>query len=226
MLHRVLEPEVMDSPEEARDYEAMDHAAPNAAFVQRLVDLGAAGAMLDIGTGPGHIPLLVCARVPGCRVTGVDLSRHMLELATRRLSGSAFAERTLFRCADAKALPFFDGAFDAVFSNTILHHIPDPRTLLSEARRVLKPGGTLLIRDLYRPQSLRRADELVARHAGDASGRQQELLRQSLLAALTVEELRAVAEEVGLGPAAGFEVVVDTDRHMSLQTRLPRNSPR
>jgi ubiquinone/menaquinone biosynthesis C-methylase UbiE len=226
MIHRVLEPEVMDSPAEARDYEAMDHSAPNAALVQRLAELGAGGSMLDIGTGPGHIPLLVAAAFPGCRVTGVDLSGHMLDLARRRLAGSRFVGSINFRQADAKALPFFDGTFDTVFSNTILHHLPDPRALLSEARRVLKTGGVLLIRDLYRPGDLAGADALVAKHAAEASAHQQDMLRRSLLAALTPAELRACAEEVGLGPAGGFEVVVDTDRHMSLQTRPPRSSPR
>ena len=54
-MQRTLEPEVMDTPEEADGYDAMDHSQANAAFVGRLVELGARGRMLDIGTGPGHI---------------------------------------------------------------------------------------------------------------------------------------------------------------------------
>jgi hypothetical protein len=55
-MQRELEPEVMDTPEEASEYDAMDHTEANTAFVDRLIALGARGRMLDIGTGPGHIP--------------------------------------------------------------------------------------------------------------------------------------------------------------------------
>ena len=55
-MERELEPEYMDTEDEAASYAAMDHSAPNAAFVARLVELGAAGRMLDVGCGPGHIP--------------------------------------------------------------------------------------------------------------------------------------------------------------------------
>jgi len=213
-MRRILEPEVMDTPEEADGYDAMDHSEPNAAFVARLVELGARGRMLDIGTGPGHIPLLVCERIPGCRVAGVDLARHMLAHAERRRLASPHAARIEYRLADAKGLDFPDALFDAVFSNTILHHIPDPRPFLAEARRVLAPGGALLIRDLFRPETPGHADELVALHAADADPYQRGLFRASLGAALTPEELRAAADEAGLEQAG---IVIDSDRHMSLQ---------
>lgn len=213
-MERILEPEVMDTPEEARDYDAMDHSEPNAAFTQRLVELGAAGYMLDIGTGPGHIPLLVCERIAGARVLGIDLSRNMLELAEQKRQGSPHRERLEFALADAKGLPYPDGHFDAVFSNTILHHIPDPRPFLKEAWRVLKPNGTFLIRDLFRPDTAERVEELVRQHAGEATPDQQALFRASLHAAFTPEEMRELLREIGLTQVA---VVVDTDRHMSIQ---------
>jgi ubiquinone/menaquinone biosynthesis C-methylase UbiE len=215
-VERTLEPEVMDSAEEADAYDAMDHSGPNAAFVDRLLALGGRGRMLDIGTGPGHIPLLVCARLEGCSVVGVDLAASMLVHAERHRAASPHRDRVEYRLADGKRLPFADGEFDAVFSNTILHHIADPRPFLGEARRVLRSGGVLLVRDLRRPDSPAAADRLVDLHAGDASLRQQELFRASLHAALTPDELRAVADEAGLARA---EVVIDTDRHMSLQLR-------
>jgi len=213
-MERVLEPEVMDTPEEADGYDAMDHAQPNRAFVERLIELGARGRMLDIGTGPGLIPLLVCERIDDARVVGVDLATHMLAHAERHKAASPHGDRVEFRLADAKGLDFEDASFDTVFSNTILHHIPDPEPFLAEARRVLKPGGVLLIRDLYRPETNERARELVREHASGETAFNQELFRASLCAALTPEELRAVAVAAGLDEA---EIVVDSDRHMSLQ---------
>ena len=92
-MDRVPEPEVMDTPEEAAAYDAMDHAEVNAAFVDRLVGLGARGRMLDIGCGPGHIPLLVAERVPGSTLVAVDLAPAMLALARRRLDDSPHRDR-------------------------------------------------------------------------------------------------------------------------------------
>jgi len=218
-MERTLEPEVMDTPEEADGYDAMDHAGPNRAFVERLVELGARGRMLDIGTGPGRLPLMVCDAIPGARearVVGVDLAHHMLEHARRHLADSPHAARVTFQLADAKGLDFPDHAFDAVFSNTILHHIPDPRPFLREAWRVLRPGGVFLIRDLFRPATPARALELVALHAGAETPYNQELFRASLHAALTPQELAAIVAELGLDE---LELVVDSDRHMSLQRR-------
>ncbi len=221
-MERTLEPEVMDTPEEADSYDAMDNADANRAFVDRLVELGARGRMLDIGTGPGHIPLLVCERASDGSVVGIDLARHMLAHAERHRAASPHADRVELRVADAKGLDFEDGSFDVVFSNTILHHIPDPVPFLREARRVLRTGGVLLVRDLFRPASPDRALELVRMHASGASPEQRELFRASLHAALTPEELRAVADEAGLADA---ELVVDSDRHVSLQLAAPQKKP-
>ena len=214
MIPRTLEPEVMDTAEEADSYDRMDHSAPHQAFVQRLIEIGARGRMIDIGTGPGQIPVLVAERVVDARVVGIDLSAHMLRHAERHKRASAHGDRVEFRQGNARQLDFPDQSFDAVFSNTILHHIHDPRPFLREAKRVLRPGGALLIRDLYRPWSLRRADELVALHACSSNRFQQDMFRASLCAALTPFELRRMADECGLAEA---EITIDSDRHVSLQ---------
>lgn len=217
-MQRELEPEVMDSPEEAAEYDAMDHAEPNRAFVERLRQLGARGRMLDLGTGPGDIPLMVVGEIddPDAIVVGIDLSKSMLTIARRKMEQSPHRRRLSFEFGDVKDIPFEAGKFDTVFSNTILHHIPEPAAMLAEAWRVLKPGGVLLIRDLYRPPDEPTLDALVAEHAGDANDHQRAMFRASLKAALTPDELRELAASVGM---VGVEVVIDTDRHMSLQTK-------
>ena len=79
---------------------------------------------------------------------------------------------------------------------------------------MLKPGGVLLVRDLFRPDTPERALELVALHAGGGTPDQQELFRASLHAAFTPAELRELADRAGLADA---ELVQDSDRHVSLQ---------
>ncbi|MFT5462685.1 MAG: ubiquinone/menaquinone biosynthesis C-methylase UbiE [Planctomycetota bacterium] len=214
MLQRVLEPEIMDTEEDVLEYESMDHREANNAFVDRLMTLGPAGRMLDIGTGPGHIPILVCERDSNARVVAIDLADRMLEAARRNVAASPFGDRIELVKADAKGLDFPDDSFDVVFSNTILHHVPTPLALLSEARRVLRPGGVLLIRDLMRPETREHLEQLVKLHADGATPYQRELLGLSLNAALRPEELRREAQAAGLSDA---EVTIDSDRHLSLQ---------
>ncbi|MEX2216355.1 MAG: class I SAM-dependent methyltransferase [Phycisphaeraceae bacterium] len=213
-MDRTLEPEVMDTIDDAHDYDAMDHTAPNRAFVDRLKQLGATGRMLDLGTGPGHIPIMVAQEIGDASVMALDLSKNMLELAKEKLAAVALGDRVEFHLADVKDLPFDDRAFDVVFSNTILHHIPEPVEMLREAWRVLKPDGILLIRDLYRPPDEATLDALVQQHVGRESEHARKMFRDSLCAALTPDELRAAANAAGM---QGVEVVIDTDRHMSLQ---------
>lgn len=214
-MERVLEPEVMDTKEEAEAYDAMDHSGANDAFVARLLELGAQGKVLDIGCGPGHIALQLVTQMPALEVIGVDLSENMLKIAEEHRAVCSQGERVSFEIADAKGLDFPDDSFDVVCSNTILHHIPDPVPFLAEAWRVLKPGGVLLIRDLFRPDNAEIVAQLVDLHASEEPAEARELFRASLCAALTPDELVEVARKAGISSA---EVVEDSDRHMSLQT--------
>lgn len=216
-MQRELEPEVMDTLDEAQGYDAMDHAEPNAAFIDRLKQLGAQGKMIDLGCGPGDIPIRIAHEISDSAVFGIDLSRNMLDIAHAKLEKQDLGDRVEFHLADVKDLPFEAHRFDVVFSNTILHHIPKPIDMLREAWRVLKPDGVLLIRDLYRPDDEITLDQLVQKHAGDCNEYQQAMFRASLKASLTPDELRGLVADVGM---TDVEVVIDTDRHMSLQSKV------
>lgn len=214
-MKRILEPEYMDTVEEAESYEAMDHSAANQSVADRFLEIGGGrGLVLDIGTGPGVIPVLLAETVSSLRLVAVDAARQMLRLARRHVLSAGFQDRVALHCADAKRLPYPDGTFDGVFSNSILHHIPDPVHLLAEAGRVLKPGGTLLVRDLYRPETEEEAWRLVNLHAGEADEIQQKLLFDSLHAALTVEEAREATSRAGIPDAS---VQMSSDRHYTIE---------
>src|SRR5262245_7088966 len=124
-LNRQLEPEVMDSAEEARDYDAMDHSAVNRAFVADLLAFwdSPAGWVLDVGTGTAQIPIELCRQHPGLRVVAIDAAAHMLDLAGANVRRAGLESRIRLERCDAKRLPHPQGSFAAVISNSIVHHI-------------------------------------------------------------------------------------------------------
>jgi ubiquinone/menaquinone biosynthesis C-methylase UbiE len=211
MLPRVLEPEVMDSADEARDYDAMDHATVNRVFVADFL-AGWAGQnpVLDVGTGTAQIPVELCRQAPAARVVGIDLAGHMLELGRQNVVRAGLQDRIKLEQVDAKQMSCPAASFGAVISNSIVHHIPEPRRVLSEMVRVLAPGGVLFVRDLLRPADEAALRHLVAVYAGDANAHQQQMFGDSLRAALTLEEIRGLVAGFGFDPST---VQQTTDRH-------------
>src|SRR5262249_39750731 len=103
MLPRILEPEVMDSAEEARDYDAMDHSTVNRVFVADfLACWDGRGPVLDVGTGTAQIPIELCRQHPQAEVVGIDLAEHMLAVGRENVRRAALAGRIRLECCDAK----------------------------------------------------------------------------------------------------------------------------
>lgn len=221
MLTRVLEPEVMDTPEEARDYDAMDHEAVNARFVADCLDFHCAprgGDWLDVGTGTARIPIALCRAAEGFRVVAVDLADHMLDLARRNVEAAGLADRIRCERVDAKGPPYPDGSFEAVVSNSIVHHIPEPGPAIAAMVRLVAPGGSLFVRDLARPAGRADLDLLVETYAGGESEHARSMFRDSLHASLTVDELKGIVRGLGL-PDEGVRMT--SDRHWTWSWRRP-----
>ena len=211
MLQRVLEPEVMDAADEARDYDDMDHSAVNRAFVADfLAHYSGDGPVLDIGTGTAQIPIELCCQHPSVSVIAVDASPSMIALATINITRAGLPARITPHLVDAKSLPHAAATFPAVISNSIIHHIPEPRTVLAEMARVCSPGGTLFVRDLLRPESDDAVNALVAQYAADCNAHQRKLFDDSLRAAFALDEVRDLVAELGFDRTT---VRQTTDRH-------------
>lgn len=218
-LQRILEPEVMDTPEEARDYNEMDHADVNRAFVDDLLACGEiSGDILDLGTGTAMIPVELCERVEACRVMATDMSTSMLDLAVYNRAVSSAEQRIQLAQADAKQLRYDDDMFDVVMSNSIIHHIPEPAAVLREAVRVTKLGGLLFFRDLMRPERSEDVSQLVATYAAGANEHQQKMFDDSLRAALNLDEIRELVAGLGF---AEETVQATSDRHWTWIARKP-----
>ena len=211
MLPRVLETEAMDTSAEALDYDSMDHGEVNRVFVADLLAAGPPeGEILDLGTGTALIPIELCQQAADARVLAIDSAAHMIEVARRNVERAGLADRIRLERVDAKRLPYPDGQFATVMSNSIVHHVPDPPAVLDEAWRVAAGGGLLFFRDLFRPDDEQTICRLVDTYTAGANPHQRQMFADSFRAALTVEEMRRLAAEYGQSPDS---VRATTDRH-------------
>jgi ubiquinone/menaquinone biosynthesis C-methylase UbiE len=151
--------------------------------------------VLDVGNGRGRIPIEICARQSGIEIVAVDCEPTILEAAQRNIQRSGFASSIHLHQADAGALPYADAVFDAVISNSLLHHLPDPVIALREFRRVVRVGGLLFLRDTLRTQDADRIEQILSRRvlSGHAAA-----ARHRFAGLLTIDQARNLAREVGL----------------------------
>ncbi|HEX4446285.1 MAG TPA: class I SAM-dependent methyltransferase, partial [Polyangiaceae bacterium] len=230
-LPRTLEPEVMDSEQEAGDYDAMDHGEVNARFCDDLLVAYAPRRprrVLDVGTGTALIAIALCQRSEAAGVEAIDLARHMLERATANVKRAGLEARIHLALGDAKATRLTGGAYDTVMSNSLVHHIPQPTPVFEEMWRLVCTGGLLFVRDLARPRDEPHLAALAGLHAPAPKGidgaagevpdeamqaRQRGLFVDSLRAALTPQEVRAMIAPLGI---PGGAVAMTSDRHWTL----------
>lgn len=105
------------------------------------------GLLLDLGTGPGYLPIEVAKRSPRVRIIGVDLSRKFIRMARANALRSGCSVRVHFEAGNAARLRFKDNTFDGVISTGMLHALRDPVSTMQECWRVLKRGHEAWIYD-------------------------------------------------------------------------------
>ena len=219
-LNRKLEPEVMDSVEDARDYDGMDHRAVNEVFAKDLLafaDDSDLGDVLDVGTATAQLPIELCKHAEDCRIMAIDLAVNMLDVARYNIEAAGLIEQITLARMDAKKMDFEEGMFDVVMSNSIIHHIPEPMECIREMVRVADPdNGMIFVRDLMRPESEDEVTRLVELYAGTENDHCQELFGDSLKASLNLSEIRQLVAEVGFSPDT---VQATTDRHWTWAAR-------
>jgi ubiquinone/menaquinone biosynthesis C-methylase UbiE len=219
VIPRTLEPEVMDSVDEAEEYDRIDHSVVNERFVGDFLSAVAARPravrplVVDVGAGTARVPLVLAAAWRECAVVAVDMAGEMLSVGVRNVRESRFDSRVLCVRADARRLPLSDGAAPFVISNSLIHHIPDPLPVLTEMCRVAAPGATLFVRDLFRPETDAEVERLVSTYATYETPAQRALFAASLRAALTVDEIEALVKTL---PLQNATVVTSSDRHWIL----------
>jgi len=213
----------MGDPAQARAYAEADFSESNGLFVElfrRLHPASFAGRALDLGCGPGDIPIRIARACPAARIDAVDGAEPMLALARAAVADDAdLAARIRWigaRIPSAEAMPA--RPYDALLSNSLLHHLADPSDLWRLAREAGRPGAAVLVMDLARPADPGAVDRVLAAHAAGAPEVLWSDFRNSLFAAYTVDEVRDQLAAAGI---EGMTVGMVSDRHLAVSGILP-----
>lgn len=159
-------------------------------YRQRLLEQVPEGAaVLEIGTGTGGLLTELAAR--GSNVIGVDHSPAMLEEARCRLTNDAVSGVEL-RLGEMTHLPLPDASVECVVANMVLHHAADPAAVLAEIRRVLTPGGILLLADLARHERESAREQLADQWLGFEEGELELWLKLAGFTTVTIEQIASV----------------------------------
>jgi cyclopropane fatty-acyl-phospholipid synthase-like methyltransferase len=219
MMERVLEPEIMDDPEQVQAYAEADFREENQGFVDyflRLYDDLDDAHVVDLGCGPGDIAIRLARSHPTCRITGIDASSPMINWAERAVKEAGLAHRIGFLCQRFQDVSFPAPA-DAVISNSLAHHVPNPLRFWYGVKNLTKSGGPVLVMDLLRPDSPEEAQALVEQYAAHEPERLRQDFFHSLLAAFTEDEVAAHLAELNL---SRLMVDVPDDRHWIVYGRV------
>jgi ubiquinone/menaquinone biosynthesis C-methylase UbiE len=105
------------------------------------------GTILDLGTGPGYLPIEILKRSPAIKIVGVDLSRKLIQIAKNNAIKAGVSDRVSFEVGNAAKLRYNMDAFEMVISTGMLHSLKNPVNVLIEINRVLNTGGEAWIYD-------------------------------------------------------------------------------
>jgi 2-polyprenyl-3-methyl-5-hydroxy-6-metoxy-1,4-benzoquinol methylase len=190
-MDRILEPELMDDPKQAEAYARADFEEENQGFVERFKEYFpefSQGTVLDLGCGPGDIPIRFAKFYPACQVIGIDASTPMIQLGEQAVKEAGLSDRITLRCERYEEVPGARIA-DAVICNSLLHHLPNPLQFWQRLRQLVKPGAPVLVMDLLRPDSPEAAQAIVDQYAANEPDILRRDFYNSLLAAFTEDEI-------------------------------------
>lgn len=202
----------MDDPVQAEAYARADFAEVNQGFVDRFREYFpdfSEGRVLDLGCGPADIPIRFARFYPACHIVGVDASAPMIQFGEQAVRQAGLADRITLKCERYDAVAGANIA-EAVISNSLLHHLPNPLQFWHKLRQFVKPGSPVLVMDLLRPDSPEEAQAIVDRYA---SGEPETLRRDfynSLLASFTEDEVTSQLARMNL---TRLIIDVPDDRH-------------
>jgi 2-polyprenyl-3-methyl-5-hydroxy-6-metoxy-1,4-benzoquinol methylase len=215
-MQRIPEPELMDDPQQTQAYAEADFSEAHNAFLAHFAARFpgfSRGRVLDLGCGAADISVRFAQAFSAAQIVGVDGAAAMLQFARAAVTRAGCAERITLRQLRIPDSNAQLQAFDAVISNSLLHHLQDPLALWQSIKQAANPGAPVCVMDLMRPATHSDAVRLVQRYAAHAREILQRDFLNSLLAAYTEHEVRAQLAQCGF---AYWQVESVSDRHLMI----------
>jgi len=219
-MKRVLEPELMDDEDQVEAYAAADFETPHRQFIQRLQifinEPGFNSVALDLGCGHGDITRRFVEAYPLSRVDAVDGSVPMI-IYGKTLLAEEYKQRVNFVLGVLPNVLLPQASYRLIFSNSLLHHLPDPQVLWQVVKQYAKSGTRIVMMDLLRPESTENAQAIVKTYAVHEPKILQQDFFNSLLAAFTLDEIKGQLKQ------AGLRLMVEqiSDRHVFISGVIP-----
>ncbi len=127
---------------------------PNRIFVkwfkriaENIKDRKISGNILDLGTGPGRLPIEIAKQIHSVQIFGIDLSEDMIKIARKNAEKEGVGDRIKFKVASAYNTGFENNSIDLVVSTGMIHHLKDPLLAFNEIYRILSDGGEAWLYD-------------------------------------------------------------------------------
>lgn len=214
-MHRIPEPELMDDLAQAHAYAHADFAEPHQRFVelfrQTFPKANIAGRVLDLGCGPADVTIRFARAYPDCTIEGVDGAESMLHHGAYFVGRAGLAQRIHLVHARLPETTLPARAYDAVISNSLLHHLHDPQVLWRVVAQHARPGAAIFVMDLARPATREQAQDFVKVYAANEPKILQRDFFNSLCAAFTPQEVTDQLARAGLNR---LSVRTVSDRHL------------
>lgn len=219
-MDRQLEPELMEQAEQVKAYAEADFEEPHRRFIELLLqhfnNSGFDGSALDLGCGPGDITRRFAAAFPNAHIYAIDGSKAMLDYA-KLLLPKELARRIEFIHAKLPVIQLPQSGYSVIFSNSLLHHLPDPQILWNTIKQFAVPGAFVAVMDLLRPTNSTEAQHLVDLYATDEPDILRNDFYASLLAAFELHEIATQLHDAALP----FALEPIGDRHVFISGFMP-----
>ena len=219
-MNRQLEPELMEDPAQVKAYAQADFSIPNHDFIQRITNLidpaDFHDTALDLGCGPGEISYRFASAYPNSHVYAVDGSKPMLDYALRTIPAN-LTQRVHFIHGHIPQIELPHADYGLIFSNSLLHHLPNPHSLWQTIKRYARSGTQVAVMDLLRPACIDEALNIVHTYALAEPELLQRDFYHSLLAAFTLQEITEQLQQAELR----FDIQQITDRHVFITGITP-----
>ena len=196
-MKRELESEIVKSEGDAREFNILswERQAHARAFLKKYLAYCKGNKVLDVGSGFATLAIYAASLNEKYTVDCVELSDETNKIARENIREKSLENRIKIIKTDAKNMELPSNNYDIAICCDMLHHIEEPVYVINEMVRVVKADGSILIRDVLRPESKTELERIIMERAEDIGNTNTDkTVRESAIAALSLDEIKKIVQ--------------------------------